>query len=145
MPPKVSADDENESPEGSRKSSSDEFEWRVYEVNPYQMASFMSRLSLRKIYFIGNAVRLLRYMLKEEYDAKFVIDVFAHSHIQLAYDALKKFVYKHVDNYGASESASAEEEKLFFEHPLVDEFDLLLDAYYEVINEVSFDERFYDN
>lgn len=129
---------------GERRQSGDEFEWRVYEVNEYQVPNFMSRLSLRKIFFIGNAVRLLRYMLKEEYDAKFVIDVFTHSHIQLAFDALKKFVYKHLENYGGaagsgsadSETLAQSEEKFFFEHPLVDEFDLLLDGYYEVINEV---------
>ena len=130
-------------------SSLDDFEWKLYQLNPYQLPSFMSRIAVKKIYFIGNAVRLLRYMLRDEYDSKAVYELFSHSPIQLNYDTMKKFVYKNVESYGmlgGTESELGEggcplllveEERFFFEHPLVDDFDLLLDSYYEVINEVG--------
>ena len=55
------------------------FEWRLYQVNECQLPSFLSRLSLPKIYLIRtNAVRLLRYMLREEYDAKSATELFTH-------------------------------------------------------------------
>ena len=134
-------------------------------MNECQLPSFLSRLSLRKIFLIGNAVRLLRYMLREEYDAKYATELFTHSPIMASYETLKRFVYKQLDSYGGGggsndstgetetvlgqsihprqqhqhqQQQSSEESKFFFEHPLVDEFDLLLDAYYEVINEEVF-------
>ena len=50
-------------------------------MNECQLPSFLSRLSLQKIYLIGNAVRLLRYMLREESDAKYATELFTHSPI----------------------------------------------------------------
>ena len=57
---------------------SEQFEWRLYTVNECQPPSFLSRLSLRKIFLIGNAVRLLRYMLQEDYHAKSATELFTH-------------------------------------------------------------------
>jgi len=96
-------------------------------------------------------------MLKDEYDARAVLDLFSqlNSPIAASYDSMKKFVYKNL-LYGSSGTmselatecggtqtemlldAGAEDFHFFYEHPLVDELDLLLDAYYEVINEEMF-------
>lgn len=137
----------------------DDFEWKIYELNSCQLPSFMSRLQIKKILFIGNAIRLLRYMIRDEYDQRTIQDIFAHSQIQIHYDTMKKFVYKSVDSYGSNgeidlnqsssismiqtidndyQVESEVEPQFFFEHPLVDDFDTLLDSYYEVINDEMF-------
>ncbi|KAH9396316.1 hypothetical protein TYRP_019717 [Tyrophagus putrescentiae] len=166
VPPKAVAEEEEAFGASSTQQDPEQFEWRLYTVNECQLPSFLSRLSLRKIFLIGNAVRLLRYMLREEYDAKYATELFTHSPIMASYETLKRFVYKQLDSYGGGGGSNdstgetetvlgqsihprqqhqqqqqqqpSEESKFFFEHPLVDEFDLLLDAYYEVINEEVF-------
>lgn len=116
---------------GDEAEEAEMFEWKLYELNVNMLPSFMNRLQIKKIFFIGNAVRLLRYMVKDEYDQKTVQDMFMNSQIQISYDVIKKFLYKNVESYTS-------EDRFFFEHSLVDDFDLLLSSYYEVINEEMF-------
>ena len=158
----------------------EEFEWRCYKLasndgfSSDQIPVFMNISQIKKIFFIGNAVRLLRYMLKDEYDQRTMNELFQqhHYHIQLNFDTMKRFVYKNFDtnsgsgndggvtsgtcgtaseigtNIGGSDmeviiEAGCEEDNcfgsyFFFEHPLVDDFNILLDSYYEVINEEMF-------
>lgn len=111
--------------------STESIEWKLYELNTSMLPTFMSKFQIKKIFFIGNAVRLLRFMVKDEYDQKTVYDMFRSSQIQISYDIMKKFLYKNFETYDT-------EKKFFFEHNLVDDFDSLLNSYYEVINEEMF-------
>ncbi len=77
VPPKAVAEEE-EAFGASTQQDPEQFEWRLYTVNECQLPIFLSRLSLLKIYLIGNAVRLLLYMLHEDYHAKYATELFTH-------------------------------------------------------------------
>ncbi|KAH9406241.1 hypothetical protein TYRP_013847 [Tyrophagus putrescentiae] len=80
VPPKAVAEEE-EAFGASIQQDPEQFKWRLYQVNECQLPSFLSRLSLPKIYLIRtNAVRLLRYMLQEDYHIKYTTELFPLAH-----------------------------------------------------------------
>ena len=107
------------------------FEWKSYELNMAMLPSFMCQRQIQKIFSIGNAIRLLRYTIKDEYDQKMVNEIFSSSQIQINYDIIRKFLYKNIETI-------SECDRFFFEHGLVEDFDLLLESYYDVINDEMF-------
>ncbi|KAF7494278.1 Gamma-tubulin complex component 3 [Sarcoptes scabiei] len=105
--------------------------WNSYELNVELLPKFMKTVQIKKILSIGNSMRLLRYMIKDEYDQKMTMEILSKSAIKVNYDIIKKFLYKNIETlYGS--------DKFFFEHNLVDDFDLLLESYNEVINDEMF-------
>lgn len=112
-------------------------DWKTYELDRQMLPSFMSKLIIKKIFFIGNGIRLLRNMIKQEYDNKMLYEILHQSSIQINYDLIKKFLYNNVETSSGSGNGGDDaggSNNFYFEHPLVDDFDQLLDSYYEVIN-----------
>lgn len=109
----------------------DLYDWKHYQLNTLILPKFMRRTQVKKIYLIGNAIRLLRNMIKEDYNQSMLYEIFNNSNIQANYQLIKKFMYNNIESY-------SEADQFFFEHSLVDDFDQLLDSYYEVINKEMF-------